>query len=79
MYSVLLENGSEKKAAKGVVKSVINKQLKHDTYKNILESSGKMYSKMKVIRSSKHQLYTMKLIRCLFQLMMTNVGLRMTG
>jgi hypothetical protein len=35
--------------------------LKHETYKNILESSGKMYSKMKVIRSSKHQLYTMEI------------------
>ena len=61
MYSLLLENGAEKKTAKGVVKCVINKELKHETYKNILESSGKMYSKMKVIRSSNHQLYTMEI------------------
>jgi hypothetical protein len=68
MYSLLLEKETvekgkeiEKKTAKGVVKSVIKKELKHETYKNILESSGKMYSKMKVIRSNKHQLYTMEI------------------
>ena len=61
MYSLLLENGSEKKTAKGVVRSIMSKELKHRTYKNILESNGKMYSNMKVIRSSKHQLYTMEI------------------
>jgi hypothetical protein len=61
MYSLLLENGSEKKTAKGVVRSVMSKELKHKTYKNILESNGKMYSKMKVIRSIKHQLYTLEM------------------
>ena len=61
MYSVLLEDGAEKKTAKGVIKSVIKKELKHDTYKSILESSGKLYSTMKVIRSSRHQLYTMEM------------------
>ena len=35
--------------------------MKHETYKNILESGEKMYSNMKVIRSEKHQIYTMSL------------------
>ena len=43
------------------MKSVIKKDLKHETYKNVLENSSKMYSKMKVIRSSKHQQYTMEI------------------
>src|SRR6266496_494964 len=38
---------------------VIKKVLKHETYKEILESSSKMYSRMKVIRSQKHRIYTM--------------------
>ena len=61
MYSVWLDNETEKKTAKGVVKSVIKKELSHATYKNILETSGKMYSNMKVIRSQKHQIYTMEI------------------
>ena len=61
MYSVQLDNEKEKKTAKGVVKNVIIKELKHELYKNILETSGKMRSKMKVIRSNKHQIYTMEI------------------
>src|SRR5271157_6434450 len=55
------EDEVEKKTAKGVVKSVVKKELQHENYRNILESGGKMYSKMKVIRSTKHQLYTMEI------------------
>ena len=51
----------EKKTAKGVVRYVVEKELKHLMYKDILESSGKMYSKMKVIRSQKHKIYTMEM------------------
>ena len=61
MYSILLDNRDEKKMAKGVVKSVIKKELKRDRYKNILETSGEIHSQMKIIRSNKHQLYTMEI------------------
>ena len=61
MYSMKLDNDIEKKTAKGIVKCVIKNELKHETYKNILESGGKMCSSMKVIRSEKHQIYTMNL------------------
>ena len=61
MYSIKLDNDIEKKTAKGIVKSVIKSDLKHETYKNILESGGKMYFNMKIIRSEKHQIYTMSL------------------
>jgi len=43
MYSIKLDDGREKKTAKGVVKCVINKELKHKMYKEILETSGKTY------------------------------------
>jgi hypothetical protein len=61
MYSMKLDNDIEKKTAKGIVKCVIRNELKHETYKSILESGGKMSSNMKVIRSEKHQIYTMSL------------------
>jgi hypothetical protein len=57
----IIEMKPEKKVAKGVVSSVIKKDLKHDMYKKILETSGNMYSKMKVLRSDKHRIYTMEI------------------
>ncbi len=59
MYSILFDDGKEDKKAKGIVRSVIKKNLKHDMYKYTLETGGRMYSNMNVIRSSYHQLYTM--------------------
>ena len=59
MYSIKLDDENEEKKAKGIVKSVIKKNLKHEMYNKILITSGKMYSRMKVIRSQKHRVYTM--------------------
>src|SRR5207245_3952201 len=59
MYSVKLDDENEEKKAKGIVKSVIKKDLKHEMYNKILITSGKMYSSMKVIRSQQHRVYTM--------------------
>ena len=61
MYSLQFQDGKECKKAKGIVHSVIKNDLKHDMYKNTLETGGKMYSRMTVIRSTKHQLYTMEM------------------
>ena len=61
MYSISYDDGLEVKKAKGIVKSVIKKDLKHEKYNDILTSGSKMYSKMKVIRSQKHRIYTMEL------------------
>ncbi len=60
-YSLKFQDGKECKKAKGIVHSVIKNDLKHDMYKNTLETGGKTYSRMTVIRSTKHQLYTMEM------------------
>ena len=60
MYSLQFDSGKVDKKAKGIVKSVIRKNLKHSMYANILEKGSNMYSKMKVIRSTKHHVYTME-------------------
>ena len=59
MYSIKLDDGEEEKKAKGIVKGVIKKDLKHEMYDKILTTGGRMYSRMKVIRSQKHRVYTM--------------------
>jgi intergrase/recombinase len=58
MYSIKLDDESEKKTAKGIVRNVIKKHLKHENYKQILDSGGRMTSKMKMIRSFDHNVYT---------------------
>ena len=61
MYSIKLDDGKETKTAKGIKKYVIKKDLKHENYNEILTSGKNIYSTMKMIRSSKHQLYTMEM------------------
>ena len=52
MYSIELDDQSEKKTAKGIVRNVIKNHLKHGNYKQILDSGERMTSNMKMIRSS---------------------------
>src|SRR5207244_775579 len=59
MYSIKFYNGDENKRAKGIVQSVTKNEIRHDMYNDTLKTSGSMYSKMTVIRTTKHQLYTM--------------------
>ena len=63
MYSIKFDNDTEEKKAKGVKKYVVKKVLKHENYNQILTSGEKMYSTMNVIRSYKHQLYTMEMFK----------------
>jgi len=59
MYSIKFNSEYEEKKAKGVVKNVIKKEIKHKMYRETLTNSSQMHSKMKVIRSEKHNMYTM--------------------
>ena len=63
MYSIKLDDDSEKKTAKGIVRNVIKKHLKHENYKQILDSGGRMNSSMKMIRSFDHDIYTVNVIK----------------
>src|SRR3989454_12853367 len=44
MCSIKLDDENEEKKAKGIVKSVIKKDLKHEMYNKILITSGRMRS-----------------------------------
>ena len=61
MYSLKFDNNAEEKKAKGVKKYVVKEDLKHENYNEILTSGKNIYSTMKMIRSSKHQLYTIEM------------------
>ena len=63
MYSIKLDDDSEKKTAKGIVRNVIKKHLKHENYKQILRTGGRMNSSMKMIRSFDHDIYTVNVIK----------------
>ena len=63
MYSIKLDDGSEKKTAKGIVSSVIKNHLKHSQYENILETGERMNSNMKMIRSFDHSIYTVNVTK----------------
>jgi hypothetical protein len=61
MYSLKFDKGDEVKKAKGIVHSVTERDIKHDMYRETLETGAKMHHNMTVIRSNKHQLYTMEI------------------
>ena len=55
MYSYVKDNEKEARTANGIKKVVINKEIKHEDYKNIL-FNNQIYRQMKTIRSVNHQL-----------------------
>ena len=63
MYSIKLDDNSEKKTAKGIVRNAIKNHLKHENYKQILETGKRMNSTMKMIRSFDHNIYTVNVTK----------------
>ena len=63
MYSIKLDDDSEKKTAKGIVRNVIKNHLKHAQYKQILDTGERMTSSMKMIRSFDHDIYTVNVTK----------------
>ena len=57
MYSILTVDANLKKA-KGVTKVVINKNLKHDMYRDCIFNNKNRSDKMTMIRSTNHALST---------------------
>ena len=56
MYSYVKENRTGGKTAKGIKKSVIKNDVKHEDYKQTLLENKQIYHKMKTIRSQHHKL-----------------------
>ena len=62
MYSILLDNGKEKKTGKGIKKSVLKKNISHEDYKRCILSSKIEDQRQKVsfnnLRTFNHDIYT---------------------
>ena len=58
LYSYKMFEGKESKKCKGIKKSVVNKSITHEDYKNCLFTGKEQLRKMNVIRSYKHEVYT---------------------
>ena len=63
MYSMKLDENSEKKTTEGIVRNVIKNHLKHDNHKCILETGERMKSSMKMLRSFDHDIYTVNVTK----------------
>ena len=56
MYSYIKNNDQNNKTAKGIKRIIIQKNIKHEDYKQTLFNNRQMYHTMKTIRSNHHQL-----------------------
>ena len=57
MYSILEDNGSNNKKAKGVKKYVVKKQIKHEQFKQCLFNQKTFIHGMDIFRSVGHIIY----------------------
>ena len=60
-YSYVLDNDKQERKGKGVSKTVLNQEICHNDYNEILVTNKDIYKDMIMIRSKKHQLYTISM------------------
>ena len=58
MYSILYENGEEHKKAKGIKHYVVEKNMTHNHYREVLETASLMRHNMNMFRNREHVIYT---------------------
>ena len=60
MYSMMTDDGKEKKTGKGIKKSVLKKDIKHQDFKDCLMEKREFQHSMMNFRSQQHQVFTLK-------------------
>lgn len=60
MYSMMTDDGKEKKTGKGIKKSVLKKEIRHQDVKDCLMEKREFQHSMMNFRSKQHQLFTVK-------------------
>ena len=61
MYSYTKCDGKGGRTAKGVKKSVVKKEIRHENYRDVLLNSQQLHHNMKAIRSVNYQLHSFKI------------------
>ena len=59
MYSIMKADEKTIKKAKGVKKSIVKKQIKHEQYKETLFGTQQLWHGMNILRSEDHEIYGM--------------------
>jgi len=67
LYSILYDEKSNKKTAKGLQKTILNKYINHEQYRNVILSNKLFSSSMNRIQSKEHHLQTIELTKLIFQ------------
>ena len=60
LYSYKMFEGEERKNVRGLKKSVVKKSIAHEDYKECLFTGKEQLRRMNVIRSHKHEIYTVE-------------------
>ena len=60
MYSMMTDDGKEKKTGKGIKKSVLKKEIRHQDVEDCLMEKREFQHSMMNFRSKQHQLFTVK-------------------
>ena len=67
LYSIVYDETSNKKTAKGLQKSILNKHIVHQHYKDVILNNSLFATSMNRIQSKEHKLQTIKLTKLIFQ------------
>ena len=63
MYSVVMGDGKEKKTGKGIKKSILKEDVRHQDFKDCLFQRQEYQHSMMGFRSQQHQLHTIKQVK----------------
>ena len=66
LYSILFNDESQKRTAKGLNKTVLINNVDHMHYKNVIQNSKNYLCQMRRIQSENHQLRTLELNKLIF-------------
>ena len=67
LYSILYDEISNKKTAKGLQKTILNKHINHQLYRDVILDNKLFSSSMNRIQSKEHRLQTIELTKLIFQ------------
>ena len=67
LYSILYDETSNKKTAKGLQKTILTKLINHEHYREVILNQKLYSSSMKRIQSKDHNLQTIELTKLIFQ------------
>ena len=66
LYSIIYNEESNKRTAKGLQKAVLKKFITHDHYKKVIEENNVFVTSMHRIQSKSHDIHTLRIEKMIF-------------